>query len=200
MIDRAFVLGVSGVSGANKTILTRRLARDYPNADILRDDDFHAVTRMPSAEIREWFERGADPNEFALSELVDELARRTQIRAASSARPLLLFETPFGRLHRATGAFIDFLVWIDTPLDVALSRRLLGFVDMAQRDTTPDAKSDFLKWLRKYLANYEAVRTMYLAQREAILPTSDLVLDGSAPTEASAELVRQALSARGIEA
>jgi hypothetical protein len=52
MIDRAFVLGPSGVSGAGMMTLTRRLSQDYPRADILRYDDYQTVTRMPRCRSR----------------------------------------------------------------------------------------------------------------------------------------------------
>jgi hypothetical protein len=198
MVERAFVLGLSGVHGADKMTLTRRLMQDYPKADLLRHDDYQTITRMSSAETRAWFDRGADPNEFALTELVEELTRRTRIRGDVRRRPLLLFETPLGRRHHATGAFIDFLVWIDTPFDVALSRTLLRFVDQAQRDAAPNAKSDFLKWLRNYLARYEGLRAMYVVQREALLPSADLVLEGGEAVETSVARVRAALLERGV--
>ena len=198
MADRAFVLGLSCVHGADKMTLTQRLMRDYPNADLLRHSDFPAITRMSSAEVRDWFARGGDPNEFPMTELVDELARRTRLRAPDLSRPLLLFDTPFGRRHHASGAFIDLLVWIDTPFDLALSRSLLSFVDQAQRDPAPGAKSDFLQWQRKYLANYETTRAMYVVQRETLLPSADLVLDGGEAVEVSAERIRRALAARGV--
>ena len=198
MVERAFVLGLSGVHGADKMTLTRRLMQEYPKADLLRHDDYQTITRMSSAETRAWFDRGADPNEFALTELVEELTRRTRIRGDVRRRPLLLFETPLGRRHHATGAFIDLLVWIDTPFDVALSRTLLRFVDQAQRDAAPNAKSDFLKWLRNYLARYEGLRAMYVVQREALLPSADLVLDGGEAVETSVARVRAALLERGV--
>ena len=198
MVERAFVLGLSGVHGADKMTPTRRLMQAYPKADLLRHDDYQTITRMSSAETRAWFDRGADPNEFALTELVEELARRTRIRGDVRRRPLLLFETPLGRRHHGTGAFIDFLVWIDTPFDVALSRTLLRFVDQAQRDAAPNAKADFLKWLRNYLARYEGLRAMYVVQREALLPSADLVLEGGEAVETSVARVRAALLERGV--
>jgi hypothetical protein len=198
MVDRAFVLGLSGVQGADKMTMTRRLMQDYPKADLLRHDDYQTITQMSSAETRAWFDRGADPNEFALTELVDELTRRARIPGDVRPRPLLLFETPLGRRHHATGAFIDFLVWIDTPFDVALSRTLLRFIDQAQRDAAPNAKADFLKWLRNYLARYEGLRAMYVVQRDALLPSADLVVGDGEPVEVSVERIRKALLERGV--
>jgi hypothetical protein len=132
--------------------------------------------------------------------LIAELKRRTQAPPQSAGRPSLLFETLFGRLHRARGAFIDFLIWVDTPLDAALSRALLAFVDQAQRDRAPNAQAEFLKWQRQYLFNYQMVRAMYLSQRAPIMPNADLVIDGSKPAEVSSELIMTALGARGVAA
>jgi uridine kinase len=199
MADRAFVIGLSGVPDAGKTTLMRRLAQDYSGAQIIQFDRFLRATRMRTGQARDWFERSADPNEFDLPELIEELARRTRMAPGEPRRPLVLFETPFARLHHASGAFIDFLIWIDTPLDIALSRATLAFLDQALCDGRPHAATDFLKWQRRYLVNYQTLCTMYVAQRETILPTANLVLDGARPAEESAALVWKALAARGVE-
>jgi shikimate kinase len=198
MADRAFVVGLSGVPGAGKTTLSRLLLQRYKQAEVVYYDDYQTITRMSAEQVQAWFGRGGDPNEFPLAELIAELTRRTQAPPQGAGRPILLFETPFGRLHRATGAFIDFLVWVDTPLDAALSRALLAFVDQAQRDRAPNAQAAFLKWQRQYLVNYQMVRAMYLSQRASITPNADLVIDGSKPAEVSSELIMKALAARGV--
>jgi hypothetical protein len=48
------------------------------------------------------------------------------------------------------------------------------------------------------MTNYPLVRSMYLAQREKIAPTADLVLDGNHTPEVLAEHIRAALAARGL--
>jgi uridine kinase len=199
MGDAPFVLGISGVPGAGKTTLIGQLLRRYSRSHAVYYDHYQTITQMGAAQIRDWFERGGDPNEFDLSALVGELRRRMQVRPGERRHSLLLFETPFGRLHRATGAFIDVLVWVDTPLDAALSRALLASINDAQRNGAPDAASEFLAWQRQYLTNYELVRGMYLAQRNMIVPTADLVLDGSLPVDISSDAITEKLTARGIE-
>jgi hypothetical protein len=41
-------------------------------------------------------------------------------------------------------------------------------------------------------------RTMYVPQRDALLQSADLALDGGEPAEASAERIRKALAERGV--
>src|SRR5580698_6495835 len=101
MADRAFVVALSGIPGAGKTTLMNLLLRDYPQSQAVYYDRFHPGMTEP--EIQDWFRRVGDPNEFGLTELIGELTRRTHARHDNSGRPLVFFETAFGRAHRATG-------------------------------------------------------------------------------------------------
>jgi uridine kinase len=199
MADRAFVLALSGIPGAGKTTLTQLLLKIFSEARVVYYDRFQTITNMTHSQVRDWFARGADPNEFALTELVGELQRQTQRQPADSRRPLVIFETPLGRLHRATGAFIDFLIWVDTPLDIALARATLAFLGVAHRDKAPNAAVEFVKWQTQYMLNYPIIRPMYVAQRETISASADLVLDGNLPAEESIERIKTALARHGIE-
>ena len=198
MDERPFVLGLAGTPGAGKTTLTTRLRERRPRARVVYYDKYQPITRMSEAQVRDWFARGGDPNEVDHHDLVLDLRRETRGQHGAIARPLLIFETPFGRLHRETGAFIDFLVWIDTPLDLALSRAILAFTRIARAETSPKAARDFILWQEQYMTNYPLVRDMYQAQRERIAPTADLVIDGTRATDALADLVEAALAEQGI--
>jgi uridine kinase len=179
-VGRAFVVAISGPPGAGKSTLTQALQRRFPPARTLFYDYHRPLTRLPMAEVRAWFARGGDPNEVDHGALVADL-----VRAAAGPAPLLLFETPFARLLRDSSPLIDFVVWIDAPLDLALSRALLAITEAAR--TRPPR--NFLDWQRGYLASYPAMRTMYLWQRDQISASADLTLDGAASLQAWVDTV-----------
>ncbi len=192
MERRAFVVGLSGVPGAGKSTLATALG-NWLLAPIVQYDQFQTLTRMSVQDVQDWFRRGGDPNEFALVELLQELTRRTRWDKPTHARPTVIFETPFGRLHRASGAFIDFLVWVDTPLDLALCRALKSVFDAFARQRPMPPASAVVDWQRQYLLNYPIIREMYVAQRAAVTADAQLVIDGVDPTSALADQVQRAL-------
>ena len=87
----------------------------------------------------------------------------------------LVLETQFGRRHAATGRHIDFLVWIDTPLDLALARKLRQLAaGIDERDAA------FVPWLRGYLESYlDLVSESLQVQRDSVRAQADLIVDGT---------------------
>lgn len=188
---RPFVVGVSGAPGAGKSALVSALARRWP-APVVGYDRHQPLVKLPLPEVRVWFERGGDPNEIDHSALIADLSRATSPRPG--APPLLLFETPFGRLHRDSGRYIDHLVWIDAALDLALARAMLAFSKAARQRGASEA--GFLDWQIGYLSDYPLLRRMYVSQRERILPSADLALDGAQGVGAWVESVEASLRAQ----
>ena len=117
-------------------------------------------------------------------------------------RPLVVFETPFGRAHAATAAFIDTSVFIDTPADEALARKLRQFVADQVADPGPGGARRFVGWLDSYLSHYLAiVRPAIAMQRQRVLPLADLVIAPGTALEDGVEqivafLVRRAAGSR----
>lgn len=170
------IVAVSGPTGAGKSALAQALLAELGDAQAIYMDDYERMTREPLGQVARWAERGADFDELEVPRLAEELWR---LKNGSAAR-YVVFETQFGRAHRATGALIDFSIWIDVPLEVALARKVKAFTAEALADE-PARTRERLQSLEGYLAAYlTLVRRLLLIQAEKVRPQADLVLDGAA--------------------
>lgn len=194
----AFVVAVAGAPGSGKSALVDGLARALPGASAIHMDGYDNMTRLPIEAVARWFREGADIDAFDFPQLQEDLRH---LKAGEPARePLsgraiapgryLLFETQFGRAHRATGAFIDLLIWVDTPLDVALARSVRALVARFQGESDAAQLPARLRWLQAYLDNYlGTVRELLAMQRERVAALAEVILDGRG---SAAELVAMA--------
>ena len=198
------VVGVAGAAGAGKTTLVRGLVRALGDAVAIHMDSYQRITRQPVRHIVQWLERGADFDEFSIPLLGEHLQRLKRGEAVQDpvtmreipARRHIVFETHFGRRHRDTGRHIDLLVWIATPLDVALARNLSDLMRPLLEPGAQPLREDLAR-LRDYLTTYLAyVRALLLAQDKTVGADADLVVDGSRDPVDLVEEVRGAILAR----
>ncbi|MCD4625666.1 hypothetical protein LOS01_18255 [Proteus mirabilis] len=77
---------------------------------------------------------------------------------------------PFARSHPALQQIIDYAFFIDTPLDIALARRIL-------RDYKEKSGNDIIHYLEEYLI-YS--RPSYTAMTEREKLSADIIIDGNA--------------------
>lgn len=188
----SIVVAVSGPTGAGKSALARALLAELGDAQAIYMDDYERMTREPLDAVARWAERGADFDELSLPRLAEELRRLKE----EGASRYVVFETQFGRAHRATGALIDFSIWIDVPLEVALARKIKAFTAAALGEEPATAR-ERLCWLDGYVAGYLGlVRRLLLVQAEKVRPRADLVVDGGADPASLARLARGELRRR----
>jgi uridine kinase len=163
------------------------------DAPILHYDDYEALTRRSPAEIELWLDRGARLDEIPVPGFAEKL---TSLRSAGT--PYVVVDTPLGRAHPPTAVMIDFLVFVDTPLDIALARILREQARLAVQTAEPGGALKFAVWLEGYLENYARfTRRSYAVQRTTVMPQADLVLDGSLTPDRLVELTVRALAGRG---
>ncbi|WP_422123244.1 hypothetical protein DHX103_00075 [Planococcus sp. X10-3] len=156
-----FVVAIASVSGGGKTTAVERLTQVLPNAKALYFDQFDCEG---PEDMMEWLANGADCNEWNLTPMLVELD-------GLLAEPLdyIILDFPFAKQHARSSKSIDFTVFIDTPLDVALSRRLI-------RDFSDAPAAKILEDVHHYA---RSGRAAYLHMLETIKPDSDAVIDGS---------------------
>lgn len=85
----------------------------------------------------------------------------------------LILDYPFAYCNEQIRKYIDVAFFIDTPLDIALARRILR--DMGNA-SGKDIRNDLMGYL-KY------ARIAFVQMQKDILPSSDYVIDGTRSTE-----------------
>jgi len=192
-----FVIAMAGTSGAGKSTLIERLVERLGNANSLRLDDYEDSSIYPP--VAEWLEGGADPNRFQSPRfMADALALKQGepiihpvtgevVQPAS----YLLLEEPFGRARDAMRGLIDFLIYIDLPLEIAHARKLLRKNDFLPWEDHPER---FMQNLRQHLVWYmDFGRDFYLAVKSSACKDCDLLLDGTLSTEQMADKIIEAI-------
>jgi len=195
-----FVVSVSGTSGAGKSSVIEKAAAHLSSSATLHFD--HYVTLgQDIAQIRAWVDAGTDLDEIKTPGLADDLRRLRSRQAIAlpgaggriESADVIILEEPFGRARAELSALIDFAVFIDTPADVALARRLLREIQAGRQDPARLVGAIEIQ-LNAYLA---AGRDAYLAAGRAARASADIVLDGMRDTDDLAaalvgEIVRRA--------
>jgi uridine kinase len=179
-MTKPYVISISAVSGGGKTALAKLIHDSLPVSALFCFDDFSNTNVIP-ADLYEWSQRGANPLEIdcpGMGEAVEQAIRQRTFN-------YIVLDCPLGREHPRLSRLIDLAVFIDTPLDIAMARRIL-------RDYTAvsgTAAAGRLKQLHVEMTHYlEKARYPYLEafkQKE----TSDLVLDGWSALEAMRDQV-----------
>ena len=181
------VVAVAGPPGAGKSTLIHGLAQALTDACAIHMDSYETMTQKPIAEIAQWMNDGADIGAFSFPQLEQDLQRLRQGLTVMeprtgreiAARKYILFETQFGRAHRATGRNIDILIWLDTPLDVALARNVKKMTASVLREQKVEKLAGRVQWLDGYLDNYlHTVRSLMPMQKEKVAAGADIVIDG----------------------
>lgn len=176
------VIAISGASGAGKTAVLQALS-DYFACPSLYFDDHTESTTYP-ADMKVWFENGADLSEINTPTLVSSL---TELIAQ---RPRYIFvEEPFGRERQAIAWMIDYVVLLDTPLELCLCRIIKRNAD---KNLTESMHS-----VQRYLARYEDhLRDIYVSTVALVRSNSDLIIKDPQPVSASVTEIANWLKSR----
>lgn len=171
---KPYVITINAVSGGGKTALAKLIRESLPASALFCFDDFNETNIIPE-DFYEWSQRGAPPLEIdcpGMGEAVEQALHQEALK-------YVVLDCPLGREHPRFSKLIDLAIFIDTPLDVAMARRILRDHTSAP-DVFPKAR---LKQLRAEMTHYlEKARYPYLEAYKQ-KNTSDLVLDGWSPLE-----------------
>jgi uridine kinase len=177
-----FVIGISSVSGGGKTAVTKKLTELLQDAVMLCFDDYDETTVHPE-DLHTWFTAGADYNVWKTPGLTSDLLSLATGNYVTSpldgsniqTAKYIVFDAPLGRAHSDTGKFIDFMVFIDTPLDIAMARRIMRDINTQ----TEKGAENAVKYLNAHLSSYlNGGQLLFLELEKQIKSNCDIVLDG----------------------
>lgn len=156
------VIAIAAVTAGGKTTVVNKIKETFPNTKSLHFDDYNFEGVVEN--FYKWVNDGADYNVWNLSPLLRDIRKLT----ASDECDYLLLDYPFAYRNNMIKEYIDYAIFIDTPLDIALARGVL-------RDMENSTGSEIRKWLYDYL-NY--ARIAYMQMQKDIKSSSDYVVDG----------------------
>ncbi len=171
------IISVAAVTAGGKTTVVNELKKRLGNAQSLHFDDYTFEGEVD--DFHQWVLDGANYQVWNLKPLEDDILK---IKSAGMCDYLIL-DYPFAYCHETIRPYIDTAFFVDTPLDVALARRILR--DMS--DATADEIRHDLEVYLKY------ARAAYLQMQKDILPSSDYVIDGTLSVE---EIVNEIIGSK----
>lgn len=172
------VIAVAGVSGGGKTTIVKHLNERLHNSKALFFDDYDFDG--PS-DIIDWVDKGANYDEWNLAPLIRDLKG-----LLSEPLEYIMLDFPFAYKHSKTSKLIDLTVFIDTPLDIAMARRVL-------RDFRNSSNESILIEMEDYISEG---RRGYLEMLKTIKPNSDIIVDGTLSVTKIGDKIHEVISKR----
>lgn len=170
-----FVVAVSGVSGAGKTTLVKRVAALLDDGIALHFDDYQPVTNYPT-DLAGWIDAGQDLDAWEipypgghLRQLLADLKALREGKAIAlpadkgEVKParFIILEEPSGRARAGLRALIDFVVLLDLPLEMALARKVVDYVSFCLREVPQAELAIAMQRLVDYYSQYPTHRVYY---------------------------------------
>lgn len=158
------IIAVAAVTAGGKTTVVNELKKKLQNSRSLHFDDYTFEGEVDN--FYEWTQSGADYySVWNLKPLEEDILK---IKASGTCDYLIL-DYPFAYCHDTIKPYIDTAFFIDTPLDIALARRIL-------RDMSDAAADDIRNDLETYL---KYARISFIQMQKDIPQSSDYVIDGT---------------------
>lgn len=170
---RVPVLAVAGGTASGKSTLADALVRHHPDlVGLIRLDDFYVPAHDPQRGVRTVSATGAEILDWNHPGSIDQTAVAEAIDtavAAAGRRRLVVVEGLFALTLPAVAARATWRVYVDTPDDIRLARKILRKIEVQRQDPALS--------LRNYLMTGRERHAAHVAPSRAV---ADLVVDGTA--------------------
>lgn len=167
-MKNTIIIAINAVSGGGKTTITKELQKYLPSAKALYFDDRNYDSDSGIEDICKWVEEGSDVNKFNLERLANDIEL-----LLDKNYKYIIIDYPFGHRHNLIGKYVDFSIFIDTSLDVALARRII-------RDYDNSSVENIFEDMKHYLLEG---RNTYLHGLDVCKNDADLIIDGDKDLE-----------------
>ena len=156
------IIAIGAVTAGGKTTVVNAIKDRLPRTASLHFDDYSFEGEVE--DYSKWASEGADVHIWDLSPLkadIDKLVR-------SGEYDCLLLDYPFAYQHQMIKPYLDCCIFIDTPLDIAMARRVLRDMKEATSDEIRNEMDTYLN----------GARIAYTEMVKVHMSTSDYVIDG----------------------
>ncbi|MFG6149329.1 hypothetical protein [Halobacillus sp. B23F22_1] len=170
------VIAIASVSGGGKTAITNELRKSLEDSEALFFDDYN-FNGAPD-DLIQWVEQGLDYNQWNLRPLAADI--KLLLGDKNPPRYIIL-DYPFSYKNEELKNYIDLSIFIETPLDIAMARRLL-------RDYENSTSFEIHKDLNLYL---RSGRVGYLEMENIIKPNADIIIDGASTVSEIIDTIMQ---------
>ena len=181
MDKKPMVVAINSVSGGGKTAAANALKVRLANSRVIYFDHYDDVGKnIP--DIPKWIEDGEDYDLLHMESMVNDIKKFIKENETPGAEGIeyIILDYPFGYRQKQIADYIDLSVYIDTPLDIALARRII-------RDISVQSKIDEVIGL---LTGYLDARGAYCYSQSSS-KNADFTIDGSLPVDAVTDTIIQ---------
>ena len=215
MGKKNYVIAIAGTSGSGKTVVSAKVSELLDKAPILAFDDYFEFFEGWPENIRDWLDKGANTDELQNIQMMNDI--KTLKEDKSIIHPTtketlhstgyIIVEDPSGKERKELAGLIDFLVYIDVPLDIALMRVLRRFIDNdvklkdgSKGKIREEAPDKLLNTIENFLENYqEYYRELYIVICDRAREKADFIVDGLQSIDVLATLVVEQIANRRVE-
>lgn len=157
------IIAISGISGAGKTTMVKLLADKF-NCPFLLFDDHTDINTYPQ-NMKNWLKNGANVSLIKTPELVRSLK---QLISKNNDR-FIFIEEPFGKERAVMSSLIDYVILLDQPLELCLTR----IIKRHTEHTDPNSLQSISNFLDKYEDHF---REIYISTGNQVRNNCDLAI------------------------
>ena len=170
------VVAISGVSGCGKTSVIKQLSKTLSCRYLLFDD--HTDENTYPSDMKVWFQNGADLSNIKTPNFINHL----RTLKAECTEEFIFIEEPFGRCRTSISSLIDYVVLLDMPMEVCLSRVIMRNIKHPSCDS--------LSSIPNYLSMYDDhFRQIYIGITNQVRQSSDLIIHSIDSIEITAKSI-----------